>query len=187
MSKTISFGFASPKPDFLNNSSNVALTRAMIQLLKNDLRIRSSITFMSHLNLFKSIYFLGKNVEHNCLFKIWSRTNLRRGKCSQVRIGNNILGNFEQWMYSHPVTCWPLCLLKHKLRHCAEAFFPLFGYLLVGIHDNTYMHCYFFVKRKLWQKGKRSASCFWKAELKGHAGHNWFEDNGNVFKYFTWK
>ena len=36
---------------------------------------------------------------------------LRRGKCSQVRIGNNILGDFEQWMHAHPVRCWPFCRL----------------------------------------------------------------------------
>ena len=56
---------------------------------------------------------------------------------SQVKIGNDILGDFEQWMHAHPVRCWPFCcLLKildkldvvHKWR-LVLTFFPSFLFL----------------------------------------------------------
>ena len=47
-------------------------------------------------------------------FKDDRRIHLRTGKCSQVRIGNVILGDFEQSMCVHPVRCWPFCSLLKK-------------------------------------------------------------------------
>ena len=94
---------------------------------------------------------VGKIVEYNCHFFYPYRTNITnfplKGEESVVKWGLEIMfiGDFEQWIYAHPVGFWPFCcLLKthaldmHKWR------------LASNPHSFRNVHCAFFCAFSGW-------------------------------------